>query len=1228
MINEINTTAILFAIVISYILYIIYESYFKNVEGFENITPKEVLFGNTEVSPIHIWNNNIKNIDIVGKEKSDKPLILYVPDFSENKKKDYDNKYFGFTGTSSINTEISTKRTLSEYNNIKAPLAHIKNTALKRRPTIDSEYKNTSNEIVEKEELDNLEKTPATWDYINNKPIEYKNINKYDMIASFGINHSLIDIIQKEHMIKIKQLLDKSRDIDIDITKNNDISNDFINIINIIKQFGNSNLVKLSTLDNYDFGIRNISVNEIENLGYIKKITALINYYNEHISNKHTKVINDKITNDNFKNTRNTIELKSKIDINDVKSSSSLKTINYFFNKIHKNMIKKINRNYNSEIGLLNIKLDNKNFSDEIKNDFKFNYIKMFSEYNQGNGDNDYELKPLLINPLGNKKQSELVRDKSGNVQYDQLKSISVPFGVQVKLLSSTDDVIKKSTNFEIPYYHKDNLIYNLYFKKIFTDSVLRELLNFHDNLVSDYKNFKNPEIYKYIYYTKSLITLKGEIDNFQNKLTDNNRQRVTARLSVLYDLSVDYLVGIFQELIGAEFEHKTNHLVNDMPEPDRERCNVEEGFDIGPMAKRNDNAYQNSYGRIDELNTLIQENYSKIASIVDNPNESYYKIVNETYCRTRHPISRICYRRSNRDVNKSYNYKDLLNLYNIEKSNGIVNESKYSPLFLHDKSMINTLNDEISDYKNEINELKETRFYEEKEGFTNHNNNYNNTEGFNNPKKLANDFYKKITSSGELEKYLSYRDKVVEVAKNDKDMIEEEATAILASENDILLMNHKGEELKYLGQKIDYTLERLNVNRLHMYYDKKENRKEMCDENVNDKSGYVPNSYDKIEYVVMPETQQYIIDKSKFKYKLEKKLIKSKKDILISYLGENVKNINTVMDEKIDRLKKLKNKLKSSGMTYKYIEIYKPKENEMPNNHINIGQLIQLHEEQQGKNRPNFVGYNNKLLREKYTTIPKYCWVKVRDWKREDIIWEKEFNAGDNSSVEYIAFYKNPYTNTIMVSTIKNNPPPNSSVGKIVPCPDKGMQIDRLVEHNKRAIAKCSNYSTIKDKHKLVSNKGDDVLDDGLEKRIYTGAKQIEELKKRAKELKDENIKANVINSEFNKSRMQTYLRQQKKEIDLAMQKLQAGRNKVDVNVSYPISIIDNIIDIIANSDSMTFEDKKIKIKQLNEVKKSVIYGNGDDYKKNVAKIMKDCPVFDMTGLYKKPVPCYGCNI
>ena len=60
-----------------------------------------------------------------------------------------------------------------------------------------------------------------------------------------------------------------------------------------------------------------------------------------------------------------------------------------------------------------------------------------------------------------------------------------------------------------------------------------------------------------------------------------------------------------------------------------------------------------------------------------------------------------------------------------------------------------------------------------------------------------------------------------------------------------------------------------------------------------------------------------------------------------------------------------------------------------------------------------------------------------------------------------------------------------------------------------------------------------------------------------------------------------------------------------------------------------MTFEEKKEKIKQLNEIKKNVIYGgNEGDYKKQVSKVMKDCPVFDMTGLFKKPVPCYGCNV
>lgn len=1196
--NKNDIITIVFIIVSLLILYTIYESYFKKIEGFENILPKDVLFGNTETTPIHIWNNNIKTMEIVGKKNSDKPLFLYVPDFNDNtnSKNGYDNKYFGFTGTSSVNIEINDKNTLKQYNDIKAPLAHIKNTPLGDRPK-DKTGKNS--DIVDTNELNDLEKTPATWDYINNKQVKYDKINQYDKIAAFGINHSLIDVIQNNHMIKINDLLSNYEE-DTDISNNNNINNDLKKIINIIKNFNNINLIKLST-NNHDFNIGNIDKNEIKKLTDIKEINALIKYYTEKLSNKHTSIINRKSNKqiDDFKDTRNTTI--DNININNINTSLSLKTIIGYFKKLKTDIISEIKTNKDNEINELNIKMnEERNFSDEIKNDFKFNYIKMYNEYNLGNGNNKYELKPILINPLNNKVMTDMIKDKSGNIQYDKLKSISIPFGVNIKLYPDYNNT-NTYTEFEIPYYHKDNLIYNIYFKKIFTPEVFKAIEIFHDDLVSDYKNTNNKDIYKYIYYTKSLIKLKSLINDYQNKLTDNNRQTITSKLSVLYDLSIEYLVAIYEDIMNKSFNltNHSNNLINEMPNPTIKGCDTIENFidEIGPLAQKNDNAYYNSFDRINYLQQEIMNKTNEIKQIRES-NEYIYSNKNNEF--------------------QEKKYKEILNLYNTDIINNTYDSSKYSYNFINDLLKVENLNTEIENHNNEINNLNNTRFYE---GIQNNN---KITEGFNNPNKIAKKFYKQINSNNELDKYLAYKNKVLEVSKNDKELIEEEALSLIESEGDILLKDHKGEELKYLGQKIDYSLEKLNVNRLHIYYDKNE----ICKNTIKTKNENGPHDYDSIEYKVLSTTQQYIIDKSIFKYKMQQKLINDKTQILIDYLKDNINTITTVIEDTRTKLKSLKDKLKQSNMTYKYIEIYEPKQNEMPQYHMNIGQLIQLHNEQQGNNRPDFVGYDNNELRKRFTTIPKYCWLKIRDWKKDDIIWEKEFTSNDNSTVSYIAFYKNPYTNTIMVSTKKDNPPPNSSVGKIVPCPDKGMQVDRLVEHNKRAHSKCMSYSNNKDKYKLITNKADDILDEGLEKRIYEGSKEIELLKQRAQELKDENIKANVINSEYNKSRMQTYLRQQKKDIDMAMKKLQSGRNRVDVNVSYPISIIDNIIDIIANSDNMKFEDKKVKIKQLNEVKKQVIYGKGEDYKKNVAKIMKDCPAFDMSGLFKKPVPCYGCNI
>ena len=1218
------STINLIILVVSIVLIIfIYKSCNKNKEeGFQNVIPNEVLFGNIETEPIHIWNNNIKNLDIVGKKGSDKPLMIFVPNFNSNIKSDYDNKYFGFSATSSHNKEIMSQNTLQEFESIKAPLAQIKNTHISRRPKNTTGYKS---DIVELDELNDIEKTPATWDYIDNKRVEYNNINKFNKVVSFGINHSLIDVIQNSHMDKINKLLGGALSLDIN-TKN--IGNKMKTIISVIKNFKNSNLVKLKT-KNHEFGIRYISENEMLNTDYIRGVRALINYYTYHLENKQTPITNVRGS-DTFKNTRYSIESNSGIDINNVDSTLALDTIDNYFTNLRKDASDTINRNYNDEISLINTKITKKNFEDEIKSDFKFNYIKMYSEYELNSS---YELQPILINPLANTPNYEMIKDKEGNIAYDQLKSISIPFGVTIKLYPVHTNK-SRYTWFHIPYYHKDNLIYNIYFKKIFTNKILDSILEFHDNLVCDYKTNSDPEIYKYIYYTNSLIILKNQITSLNNRMTNSNRIDTILKLSALYELAIEYILAIYEEIMRNNYNLDYSDLVNVPPvflgEPgcnSGENDDTVENFVVGPLAQRNDNGFKNHLLKINELQSSLVTKFSEINSIVNNHERIYGIYKNEEVCKDYLFLPKAC---KYKDVLYNYNYKEMLQEHEKREGEGNNDLSKYEGTFLQDKHRIEILLQQITDNNNQIEHLKKYKYYngpletQSTEGFANRSKQSNQSK----PKvekftgrNHANNFYNGLNANGVLAKYLAYKNRNESVSKNDKENIELEATAIATAEQDILMKDHNGNVMKILGLKIDYSLERLNVNRLNIYYGHPSKCKKY-DEGVG------PYDFDEIRYRVSSSTQSNIITKHKFKYMMQKKLLGPKKDILVSYLNINVNNIRNVINRTKSDLNNLKISLQNANLTYKYLSIYEPKKQEMPKYHVNIGQLIQLHDELQGSNKPDFVGYNNTMLRQKFTTIPTYCWLKMREWDTKDIIWEKEFTNGDNSTSSYVAFYKNPYTNTIMISTKKGQGPPNSYVGKIVPCPDKGMQVDRLIEHNKRSTNKCSTYSTIKNKHKLVSNKADDILDEGLEKKIYDGSKQIELLEQRAQELKDENLKANTINREFNKSKLQSYLHEQKKDIDLAMRKLQAGRNKVDINVSYPISIIDNIIDIIANADEMTFEEKKKKIQQLNEIKKDVIYGGGDDYKKQVSKVMKDCPVFDMTGLFKKPVPCYGCNV
>lgn len=292
-------------------------------------------------------------------------------------------------------------------------------------------------------------------------------------------------------------------------------------------------------------------------------------------------------------------------------------------------------------------------------------------------------------------------------------------------------------------------------------------------------------------------------------------------------------------------------------------------------------------------------------------------------------------------------------------------------------------------------------------------------------------------------------------------------------------------------------------------------------------------------------------------------------------------------------------------------INFYKIKNSKIPNKHISLGDIAILNK---------FNDESKEKIFKKFATIPIHCYKEVRNWEETDKVFEQ--------LSPYLAIYKNEYTNTFKVIN-KKNTLPDGKVGMIIPCPDHNYYIDDLIKDNNKAILKCRKYNNMKEENPLLtSSEKDDPINVSLNKKIYNQEKKITLLKEYADRLRQENSKGVIINREYNRSRMNNYLQNQKNSLDNAVDKLIDSNNKVDININYKIQLLDKITNYVieASNEEVPFEKKKVLVKKIQEVKKISLHG--DKAEKKIEEILQECPTFNMEGYFKRDPPCLGCTI
>ena len=126
---------------------------------------------------------------------------------------------------------------------------------------------------------------------------------------------------------------------------------------------------------------------------------------------------------------------------------------------------------------------------------------------------------------------------------------------------------------------------------------------------------------------------------------------------------------------------------------------------------------------------------------------------------------------------------------------------------------------------------------------------------------------------------------------------------------------------------------------------------------------------------------------------------------------------------------------------------------------------------------------------------------------------------------------------------------------------------------------------------------------------------------------------KAHIVNKEMNKNKLQVYVDNQKKNIDIIMKRLIKDKNSIKTNINVRIDDLNRIIKMIKISRDLTEEQKTELVSKLinNEKMLEANVINKETYKKTLNRVLSSCPDYDLTGLVKKELVsdvCYGCDI
>ncbi len=314
-----------------------------------------------------------------------------------------------------------------------------------------------------------------------------------------------------------------------------------------------------------------------------------------------------------------------------------------------------------------------------------------------------------------------------------------------------------------------------------------------------------------------------------------------------------------------------------------------------------------------------------------------------------------------------------------------------------------------------------------------------------------------------------------------------------------------------------------------------------------------------------------------------------------------------TAAYKQLAQLYDFKTLIKNNGLEPFPLRILRPS---APEGYVSLGDVLFNHKDP---------GYTAKLpIIDKFGCVPEQCVRDMRDWQESDKIFEY------NRDGKYLAIYKNKYLQTFRASTVAGVLP-SGKVAKVVACVEKCQLVDDILTADKCARKfynsnKAVIESTNLDNDNVVLSRESAIYQDQIRDR----QDKITELQDVARKLQVQDAKAEIVNREFNRDKLQNLIGKQQANIAHLGQKLRDQSGQIDINLKFDYAKFMELLYKLPDTVPAATKKKIIDIVDTRAGQK--LEALPDDV---VNAVLAECPTPESEGLVRKSLVesgCYGC--